>query len=424
MLARARRTSDDIGLQQRLRAPEGLHLLRGVSQNESEGGHLPQRAEDMDRCDLQQAPAAAGDHERRGQLVPAPAEMGGDFVQGAGDEGFVDGAENRAAQPDEPVGLGALQSGRRLNRRLQQLPGALVVKDDAPFRAADQDPLGQFGQGHGKNIFLFLDSGARFGYALLHGAVKRLEGVGGGVDGGRELLYIAAAFDVDAVPRVHAVHDAGFFGDLADREDVQPEHPLDGQARPGDQKERAADDIDAVRMDQAYQDFALGGGEVQPEQNGKAPDHTDDKQDAHQDKQPEAVMLRQPRTFEQLFHLGHEIRVREGLGDVGVGPEVQTLGHMGLAAQGGQQHDADVLPIRVFAHPLAHLETVHDRQHDVQKDQVRMVLGDRLHRLFAAESHDGFIAVLLHQELQRHDEAGLVIHDEDLLGHGLPRDRP
>ena len=62
----------------------------------------------------------------------------------------------------------------------------------------------------------------------------------------------------DAVPRVHAVHDAGFFGDLADREDVQPEHPVDGQSRPGDQKETAAENIDAVRMDQASQDFALG----------------------------------------------------------------------------------------------------------------------------------------------------------------------
>ncbi|TFG44560.1 MAG: hypothetical protein E4H48_00085 [Syntrophobacterales bacterium] len=91
------------------------------------------------------------------------------------------------------------------------------------------------------------------------------------------------------------MHNAGFVGDLADREHVQSEHPLDGQARSGDQQERAADEIDTVRMDQIFKNRGLGGGEVQPKQNGKAPDHTNDKQDAHQDKQPKAVMLLQPR---------------------------------------------------------------------------------------------------------------------------------
>jgi len=115
------------------------------------------------------------------------------------------------------------------------------------------------------------------------------------------------------VPRVHTVHDAGFFGDLADREDVQPEHPLDRQSRTGDQKETAADDIDAMRMDQAYQDFALGGGEVQPEQHGKAPDHTDDKQDAHQDKEPEDVMLGQPGHSSKSFTFATRSVFEKGL---------------------------------------------------------------------------------------------------------------
>jgi hypothetical protein len=51
-----------------------------------------------------------------------------------------------------------------------------------------------------------------------------------------------------------------------------------------------------------------------------------------------------------------------------------------------------------------------------------MMPGYGLHGFFAAERHHRRVPVLFHQKLQGHDNAGLIIHDEDLLGHGVPRD--
>ena len=99
-------------------------------------------------------------------------------------------------------------------------------------------------------------------------------------------------------------------------------------------------------------------------------------------------------------------------------PEVEPLGHIDVAAQGGDHYDADVLPRGVFTHPLADLEAVHHRQHDVEQNQIRMVPRNGFHGLLSAEGHEGLVAVLLHQELQRHDDARLVVHDENLFRHG------
>jgi hypothetical protein len=66
------------------------------------------------------------------------------------------------------------------------------------------------------------------------------------------------------------------------------------------------------------------------------------------------------------------------------------------------------LSLRVLTYPLADLEAVHDRQHDVSKSNPGSA-GDGLHGFLTAESHDGFVAVLLHQDLKGHDNARLVI---------------
>jgi hypothetical protein len=67
------------------------------------------------------------------------------------------------------------------------------------------------------------------------------------------------------MPRVHAVHDAGFSAILPIGNVCRNTTDRQSHRR---SKETAADYIDAIWVDQAYQDFALGG--VRSSQNNTA----------------------------------------------------------------------------------------------------------------------------------------------------------
>ena len=81
------------------------------------------------------------------------------------------------------------------------------------------------------------------------------------------------------------------------------------------------------------------------------------------------------------------------------------------------------LPRRVLAHLLAHVVAAHPRHHHVEQDEVRPELADRGSASSPVVHHPHVVAALLHQELERDHDVGLVVGDQYLLAHAPPRCR-
>jgi len=104
--------------------------------------------------------------------------------------------------------------------------------------------------------------------------------------------------------------------------------------RPGKEEDPRAENVDAVLRDEIPNEVAFGRRELHPQMTAN-PTVT-----AMKNRVPPRTITRRCGSsstvaFQQLFDLSDEIRVREGLDDVGVGPKVQAFGYVGLAAQGG-----------------------------------------------------------------------------------------
>ena len=118
------------------------------------------------------------------------------------------------------------------------------------------------------------------------------------------------------------------------------------------------------------------------------------------------------QTREQLVH-------PEGLGEVVVGAEVERL-DLGCLGPTPRQHDDR--HGRPAPEPAHDVEAVHAREAEVEDDDVGMVAGRELERLFAADGHIGFVSTGAEVHFEGLDDARIVFDDEGSHSRGLQRD--
>ena len=105
-----------------------------------------------------------------------------------------------------------------------------------------------------------------------------------------------------------------------------------------------------------------------------------------------------------------ELLERERLGQVVVGPRVQTGHPVGHGVPGGEQQHGDVVPCG--AQRAARLQAVEPRHHHVEHHGVGTVLADEPQRLLAVGRSDDLIAVERKRTPQGLPHGGIVICHE------------
>src|SRR6266536_26573 len=117
--------------------------------------------------------------------------------------------------------------------------------------------------------------------------------------------------------------------------------------------------------------------------------------------------------------LREQVLGRERLGHIGIGSNRHSLRHLDVAPLGREHDDLDVLPRGILAHLLTQVVTTHARHHHVEQDQIGLEFGDGAQRVLARADNLDDVAALPHQELERSNDIGLVVGDQDLLAHSL-----
>jgi hypothetical protein len=112
---------------------------------------------------------------------------------------------------------------------------------------------------------------------------------------------------------------------------------------------------------------------------------------------------------------GSKLADRERLRDVVVGAELEAEHLVELLAARGQHDDRDVA---LTAKSLADLEPVEAGKHDVEHDEVDVVLLELPERLFAVARLDDRVAVPLERIRQKRLDRLLVVDEQDGRGAG------
>src|SRR6185369_8920158 len=86
---------------------------------------------------------------------------------------------------------------------------------------------------------------------------------------------------------------------------------------------------------------------------------------------------------QQPLHRRDKLLRGKGLGHIRVRADRNPLGHVDFASSCREHDDLDVAPGGVFANALAQIVTAHPRHHDVEKNQVRIELADRVQSILA-----------------------------------------
>ena len=119
---------------------------------------------------------------------------------------------------------------------------------------------------------------------------------------------------------------------------------------------------------------------------------------------------RRPGAAEQGAHARAELADRERLRDVVVRAELEA-DHLVELVVAGRQHDDRHRARR--AQPLAHLEPVEPRQHDVEHDEVDRRVGETAQRLLAVGRLHDRVPVLLEREREHLADGVLVVDEQD-----------
>ena len=101
----------------------------------------------------------------------------------------------------------------------------------------------------------------------------------------------------------------------------------------------------------------------------------------------------------------------EGLGDVVVGARAQPPHLVGLVAARGEHEDTECGVL--LAKPAADFEAVHAREHEVEQDQVELLLESCLHRGFTVADGVDLVARVRKQVDQSLAQAGFVFDHEN-----------
>ena len=128
------------------------------------------------------------------------------------------------------------------------------------------------------------------------------------------------------------------------------------------------------------------------------------------------VLLVHAPNAEHGTHPGHELDRIEGLGHVLVGPLGQTSDQGVGLGEGGHHDDGDeVGGLAVFEAP-ADLVPVHAGHHDVEKDEIRLLVLEDFEGLCSVGRLDDLVAIPGESGPQGLDIGRVIVDDED-LGH-------
>ena len=89
---------------------------------------------------------------------------------------------------------------------------------------------------------------------------------------------------------------------------------------------------------------------------------------------PQHRLLLRPAAPQHRLDAGHQFHDPEGLGQIVVRPQIQTLYLVVLCALGGGHHHRDAPQGRRGPHPAQQLHAVHAGQHHIQHHQLRLLL--------------------------------------------------
>jgi hypothetical protein len=126
-----------------------------------------------------------------------------------------------------------------------------------------------------------------------------------------------------------------------------------------------------------------------------------------------ALSLARPgrgRSSQEGAHSTPELADRKRLGDVVVRPELEPEHLVQLVVARGQHDDRNRA---VGAQPLAHLEPVELRQHQVENDEVDVLLGELRERLLAVPGMDDSEPVAFERVRQKLLNGLLVVDEQD-----------
>ena len=121
-----------------------------------------------------------------------------------------------------------------------------------------------------------------------------------------------------------------------------------------------------------------------------------------------------PGAPQRGLHARAELAHRERLGDVVVGPELEAEHLVDLLRLGREHDDRHGRALR--AQPLADLEPVDPRQHQVEHDEVELLLGEARERLAAVGRLHDLVAVALQREREQRLDRLLVVDQQDAGG--------
>jgi hypothetical protein len=174
---------------------------------------------------------------------------------------------------------------------------------------------------------------------------------------------------------------------------------------------------DAARMrHQRAEKLELDVRELRP-----LPAHLD-RPPRHVDEQPHShdlllgarsVAARRSSPPQERLHLRTELGDRERLGDVVVGAELEPE-HLVELVVAGREHDDRHRTTRPQL--PADLEPVKLREHDVQHDEVNLLLAETLERLLAVRRLNDRVAVPFERKRQDFPHRHLVVDEENRGG--------
>ena len=125
------------------------------------------------------------------------------------------------------------------------------------------------------------------------------------------------------------------------------------------------------------------------------------------------LRLRERGAPQHRLHPAAELAHRERLGDVVVGAELEAEHLVDLLGPRGEHDDRDRAARPDLA---AHLEAVHPREHQVEHDQVEVVLAQAVERLLAVEGGHHVVALLAQRIGEQRLDRLLVVHEKDARG--------
>ena len=108
---------------------------------------------------------------------------------------------------------------------------------------------------------------------------------------------------------------------------------------------------------------------------------------------------------------GEQISGFEGLGDVGIGTDVETFDTFVERGLGGEQDDGDVAVGDIFLEKLAELQTIHAQHHHVADDEVGLELRHG-GECFGGTALCEHIVVAAEDETQEIEDFGFVVDNE------------